>query len=159
MNGEDSFNLPPTRQGNLRRIADMIQEAQEHRRHDRTEDDARVRSSAETLALGVLRERTKAHHDDEPPDVKREVEWIGELCSDLLRALKGEQPEPRKDDAQNRVLKAVNSFCAKSKRLPSRRELIDMGVRGEDVTEVFANLEKRGTIRFPKEKRGRKPGN
>ena len=80
-----------------------------------------------------------------------------EANADLMRlvadALDGKHPPGTLETRQQRVLRAINNFCGEQKRMPSRRELIGLGLRGEDITEVVMKCR----IKLHPEKRGPKP--
>ncbi len=140
--------------GRLWYVAEFIHQARLAKRAGKTEIAELWRERAQEIAESVARLVCHA-----PPD-EQGKEVAPELLRAVADALDGKhQPETGQTD-QQRVLTAVNDFCADHPgKLPSRRNMIKMEVRGETVTEVFANLEKQGSIRFPKEKRGPKPKN
>ena len=135
-------------------VAEFIHQARLAKRSGNTDLEQSWRERAQDIAESVAIIYVHA-----PPD-ETGKEFAPELLRRIANALEGMHlPSPMESD-QRRVLAAVNQFCSLHPgKLPSRRQLIEMGVRGEDITEVFANLKKQGTIRFPKEKRGPKPGN
>ncbi|MDB4415416.1 hypothetical protein N9270_01695 [Akkermansiaceae bacterium] len=98
-----------------------------------------IRRQMDDAALDLLRRCTVFHHLDTPLNILDELKGVIDHCQGLIDALGGVE-KPQKEDSFTMVMDEVYRFYCEFGRLPTRNDLIDRGVRGEDITNLPEEL-------------------
>jgi hypothetical protein len=124
-------------------IADLSRKRLEATAKGDTKSAAQTREEIAESALTLLRRRTVFHHIDSPVSIEDELRSTITHCEEILTALSGAD-RPRKRSSMTKVLSEVGRFCHEHGRLPTRDELKERGIRGEDISNLPENLKQNG---------------
>ena len=135
------FPLPST--GRLWYVAEFIHQARLAKRREDATAETDWRDRAQSIASEIAREAN------------------ADLLRSIADALDGKHADEPRETAQQRVLSAVNEFCGEHGKMPSRKDLVERGVRGEDISEIAPQDRRQAAmIRLRRQGgQGRKPRN